>query len=135
MKLGHGDAPLARNLALATCALIPPSLWFLLKNPGTVHRLTGPCLLEAWTTIPCPTCGGTQAAWLIGHGRFTAALATNPLVTLALLVLAGWALGGLAATLVPRWRRRIEPAPGDGRRLVLVLGGLVLANWVYLVLT
>jgi len=135
LRLVRGDAPLARHLALATFVLIPVTFWFLLKNPGGVHDLAGPCLLEAWTDVPCPTCGGTKVAWLFGQGRILAALAVNPLVAVALLVLAGWALGGLMATLIPRWRRKIEPTPGDGRRLVIVLGGLVLANWVYLFLT
>ena len=135
MRLVRGDAPLARHLALATSVLIPATFWFLLKNPGGVHDLAGPCLLEAWTGAPCPTCGGTKVAWLLGQGEILAALATNPLVAVALMTLALWAVGGLVATLVPRWRRKIEPAPGDGRRLVIVLGGLFMANWVYLFLT
>lgn len=126
---------MARHLALATFVLFPVTFWFLLKNPGGVHDLAGPCLLDAWTGAPCPTCGGTKVAWLLGQGNIMAALTTNPLVAVALLVLAGWAVGGLVATLIPRWRRIIEPTPGDGRRLMIALGGLVLANWVYLFLT
>jgi hypothetical protein len=42
-------------------------------------------------------------------------------------------VGGLVATLVPRWRLRVDAPPGLGRRVAVVVASLVLANWIYLV--
>jgi hypothetical protein len=70
----------------------------------------------------------------LGRGRFLAALSANPLVTILTMAAAVWALGGLVMTLRPRWQRRIEAAPGDGRRLVVVLALLAMASWVWILL-
>lgn len=135
MKLLPGDAPLARRLAVAVAALAPLVIWWLRRDPTAPTDLATPCLLRAVTGVPCPTCGGTRAAIALAQGRPLAALADNPLVTVVVAATVVWAVCGIVATLVPRWRRRIERSPGDGRRLVLLALGLVAANWVWLIAT
>ena len=84
-----------------------------------------PCIFHAFTGWPCPGCGATRALRALAHFDFGGALAMNPLLTVALVV----GLGGAAL----RWVG-VRPA---GLRwspwLIVVLVGLVLLNWAYLI--
>lgn len=81
------------------------------------HRMTG---------YPCPTCGGTRATFALARGDVFGALTLNPLVTVGVPVFAWW-LAFVAIT--GRAPRRLDT---HSRRLWTVVGGLFLANWVYL---
>jgi hypothetical protein len=126
VRIRRGDAPLARWLAVASLALLVPAALLLQRAPE-------PCFLRDQLGIPCPTCGGTRALAALAAGQFGEALARNPLVAVGCLALAAWALWGLAATLVPRWRVTVEASPSLGRRLPWIGLGLVAANWIYLI--
>jgi hypothetical protein len=89
------------------------------------------CLFKALTGLPCPTCGSTRAVGRLVHLDVTGALAMNPLTTLAVGVLAVWALCDFA--LLARGRAlEVEL----GRPLSRLVRGLavvvVVANWLYL---
>ena len=114
-------------------------LWFgtacglILLSPLGSHlsRWLPVCAFKQWLGLPCPACGTTRSALALAHFDLTAALAVNPLITLA------WALrvgGGLLAGLLVLAGRQVpEPPsrlPAWARVGVVVL---VLANWAYLV--
>jgi hypothetical protein len=90
------------------------------------------CPLHALTGVPCPTCGSTRAALALSHGDIAAALAFNPLVTLA-------AVGAFAvALLAPLWVALHGPVPkgdhaGASRALRVAIAGALLVNWFYLI--
>ena len=68
---------------------------------------------------------------LLGDGDLGAALAAHPVAVLAVFALAMAAAWAVLATLWPRWRRRAEGEPGDGRRLLVGLLLLVGLSWVW----
>ena len=89
------------------------------------------CPFRALTGVPCPTCYGTRAMLAATSGRWLAALRLNPLVAvggIGLFAYVPWATG----TVVGSWRR-----PRFSQSFVAMAGwigaGLVLANWVYLI--
>jgi hypothetical protein len=131
VKLVRGDAPLGRAVAVSLAVLIPLGLWWLHAHPGALNSAAGPCRFEQLVGLPCPTCGATGALLALARGDLGEALARHPLVTLAVVGLAVWSAWGLAATIVPRWRRRLELDPGDGRRVVWSVLGLVAASWAW----
>ena len=135
MKLAAGDQPLARRMAVATALMLPAVGWWLNAHPGALATLVGPCRLHLLTGIPCPTCGGTHAVARLASGHPLSALATNPLVTVATLGLAAWAILGVITTVVPRWRRQLVASPGDGRRLAVLAVVLLALDWLWLLTT
>ena len=91
------------------------------------------CAFRSLTGIPCPTCGTTHAAVALLHGQVGIALAANPLMTLLGIV---FCAGGVIA---PVWALARGPVPvlpsPLPRRLRLLAVAVVLANWLYLVMT
>jgi len=127
MRFRPGDAPLARQLAVATLVVLPVGLWWMRQFPSALP----PCLMRSVWGVPCPTCGSTRAWLALSEGRPLAAITANPLVTIVTLALMVWAVGGLAVTLVPRWRLTLEASPGEGRRFLLVTIVAILASWLW----
>lgn len=89
------------------------------------------CGLRVTTGIPCVACGGTRSMMALAHGRFTEALAFNPLLFLGVILAVLWLLFTLVRVFV---FRQVEPRP---RRLPIraIVTGVVLlflANWIYL---
>ncbi len=88
------------------------------------------CPVKSVAGVPCPTCGGTRATLALAMLDPATALAMNPGVTIAWLVLL---VGGLAALGLAISDR---PLPGLPRTLPVPvrLGAvaLVAANWLYL---
>ena len=110
----------------------------LLLITATLERAVGVslelCLFRRTTSLPCPTCGGTRAVFLILEGRLGEAFLMNPLLV-SLVTIAGlWVAGSFLSR---RWLPVGLPrsiSHGSGR---WAWGSLVLAfalNWVYLVL-
>ena len=135
MKLAAGDMPLVRWLGLAAAAATGFAVWLQQADPDLMARLTGACELRRLLNIPCPTCGTTRVVAAIGRGELMAALSANPLATLVILGIVVWGLIAVIVTVAPRGRRRLVLARGEGRLLAVSGAILVLANWLWLVLS
>jgi hypothetical protein len=89
------------------------------------------CIFRELTGLPCPGCGSTRAGLAILRGDLLAALAFNPLMTLALLGVGLWlgvrfATGRLPSVAWPRWWPWLALPAG--------LAALA-ANWWYVIAT
>lgn len=83
-------------------------------DPGAADSMLPPCPLLALTGLYCPGCGSTRALHALLHGDLAQAMAMNPLLVIALPVLAtmtlnaaGWAPGHGERL----WRRIGNPKP------------------------
>lgn len=86
------------------------------------------CPLRRFTGVPCPLCGATRAGLCLLRGDLAGAFALQPLVTIA-------AFAVPLAFLVRRWITFKLPRSAVGKwSLALVAGGLVAANWAYLIM-
>jgi len=98
---------------------------------ATVAARLWVCPFRAAVTIPCPSCGTTRAALALIQFDLVAALALNPLATLAIVGLIGGGLiAGLAALLghgVPALK---VPLPAAIRLTAIAV---LIANWVYVI--
>ncbi len=87
-----------------------------------------PCVFRLVTGQPCFLCGGSRASFLLLSGQPVKAMAMNPLVAVGVPF--------AAVLLVVRvlFRGRVEIVGGRARAMFwLFLLGLVLVNWVYLI--
>ena len=130
---GHGIAierssrePLWWVLALLAAAAIARLMmqWKVVLPACNFKRLTG---------LPCPLCGGTRAMRSLADLDFGTAFHFNPLVVLAafaiLVWFAFWSLDRFRERpVLPRIKSRLRRWP-----VWWIVGGLVLANWVYLI--
>jgi hypothetical protein len=93
----------------------------------------GSCTFRRLTGIPCPTCGTTRTALALLDLDLGAAIAVNPLATLVGVV---FIVGGWAALV---WVLLRGPVPVSGlhwsRLWTAATIGLVLINWIYLIVT
>ncbi|MCH9650763.1 MAG: DUF2752 domain-containing protein [Deltaproteobacteria bacterium] len=90
------------------------------------------CQFKAILGLPCPGCGTTRSALALSHFDVSAALAANPLATLAW---AGLIFGGLLAGVLALADRRVPELPSRlpvSWRWTITLA--LAANWVYLVI-
>jgi len=115
------------GLWAATAAASLAGALFLHKGAAS----TPACVFRSITGLACPTCGVTRAAGLLIDGRPAAALALNPLATLAGLL---FVVAGLAA---PLWVAFRGPVPARldrlPRALRVVAALLFVLNWIWLV--
>ena len=92
------------------------------------------CQFRNLTGVPCPLCGGTRAMRSIAELDPLAAVQLNPLVFLAGVTILLWAVFSFAG----RWLEitALEAVTKRLRRLPLlpVALGLILLNWLYLIL-
>jgi hypothetical protein len=83
--------------------------------------------------IPCVGCGGTRSMRALSEGKLTEATRFNPAVVMGVLVSVAWVAAGWTRYL----RGALPPSiPEQNRRLkrnLLVAGGLLLLNWIYLI--
>jgi hypothetical protein len=84
--------------------------------------------------IPCVGCGGTRSMRALSRGKIVEAARFNPGVVTGVMFSFGWvALGcaryqlGISPPSISEQNRRL-------RRNSLVVGGLLLLNWIYLLL-
>ncbi|HET9316655.1 MAG TPA: DUF2752 domain-containing protein [Vicinamibacteria bacterium] len=90
------------------------------------------CYFKLFTGYPCLTCGGTRAAMRLLVLDPAGALAMNPLVTVAGLLVAAWGLADLVL-LTRRRALRVELGPRAMRVLQVAVPLAVVANWIYLI--
>lgn len=92
------------------------------------------CQFRNLTGVPCPLCGGTRAMRSIAELDPLAAVQLNPLVFLAGVTILLWAV----FSFTDRWLgiHALEAVTNRLRRLPLfpVALGLILLNWLYLIL-
>ena len=112
------------------------ALAVLLLRPfwGALLDAAPACRFQQWTGWPCLTCGSSRSVQGLLTGDWGAALSSNPLTTITLILfLAGGAAAGL-------WLLGLGPEfkglpPKAARRLVLGWLLVLVGNWVYLLLT
>ena len=101
---------------------------------GLLHldRLKLPlCYVKAFTGLPCPSCGSTRAVGRLFALDVPGAFAMNPLMALAAVTLAAWAVADLV--LLPR-RLVLGLEVGKPTGAVLRIAAVValVLNWTYL---
>lgn len=123
----RGGRPL--GAILASCGLLAGALVLLLH----LDRLPFPvCLFKQITGLPCLSCGGTRALGQLALFHVEAALRVNPLAMLVSVSVLAW--GAADAALLPSGRALGLELSAPARRVARVAAlGLLLANWVYLV--
>jgi Protein of unknown function (DUF2752) len=100
---------------------------------GLDHLPFTVCLFKSLTGLPCPTCGSTRAVGRLVHLDVAGAIAMNPLTTIAIVVVAIWALCDFG--LLTRGRALDVEVGKPLSRLVRTLAvAAVAANWLYLLL-
>jgi hypothetical protein len=116
----------APTLLLGSGALA--TAWLLSRvDPNAAGSLLPPCPLHALTGLYCPGCGSTRALHALLQGDVPGAMAMNPLLVIALPLLAAMALnaaGWRPAGMQWLWRVLGRPLPW----LVVLLGYAVLRN-------
>jgi hypothetical protein len=93
------------------------------------------CHFKQFTGAPCPFCGGTRTLRSAAELDLWAAFQFNPLIFLAGVAVLGW----FALWLIDRFRHdKLQPRIQSWFQcwpVWWIAGGLVLANWVYLIQT
>ena len=103
----------------------------MLVAQGCLRLALPACLFKSWLALPCPTCGTTRAALALARFDVAAALAVNPLATVAWITLIG---GGLVAGLMAAADRPLSaPRLRPTRPLRAAIAVALLLNWAYLV--
>ena len=115
-------------LAAAACALGASAVILL----GAYKLSMIVCYFKLFTGHPCLTCGGTRAAMRLLLLDPAGALAMNPLVTVAGVLLAAWGAADIVL-LMRRRALRVELGPGAMRVLRIAIPVAVVANWIYLI--
>jgi len=101
--------------------------WLSLGLPWPV------CWFRHSLGVPCPTCGATRSALALAHGDIGLALRTNPLMCLIYLGIIIFDLYAVAVLLFRTKRLRLDRIPLQVQRILrVVVVGLVIGNWIYL---
>jgi len=110
-------------LAVAA-ALVAVALW----SPSLLLRLAH-CPWRSLTGIPCPTCGGTEAAVHLAGGHWSAAWRANPLAPLLVILVVLWAGWSLAAAFLPALRLQVELTPAERKAARIGTALLIVGLW------
>jgi hypothetical protein len=103
--------------------------WLALRLPWPV------CLFRHTFGVPCPTCGATRSALALAHGDIGLAFRTNPLMCLVYLGMIIFDVYAITVLVFRMNRLRLHPIPLQVQRVLRVITvGLVIGNWIYLLL-
>lgn len=103
------------------------ALLLLRFDPNAAGSVLPPCPFLALTGWLCPGCGSTRALHALLHGDVAQAMSMNPLLVVAMPLLAWMSLS--AAGLPVPWRRVVMPWAANPKLwLVVLLGFAVLRN-------
>ena len=93
------------------------------------------CAFQGMTGVPCLTCGATRSIVGLASGNILDSLSINPLISLAIIAGLSLFLYSLCTLLfnLPRKGFSFSHREKSILRIAAVL--LVLANWVYLIVT
>jgi len=130
VRLIKEQSPLPRLLALPLLILMAGALIAARLFPELVFGLAH-CPMRDITGVPCPTCGGTHSAVSLAAGRWTDALLANPVTLLAMGLLVIWAVYGLGATVIPRWRRSLYLSAGEKKAARIGAAVLFVMAWLW----
>lgn len=97
-------------------------------------RLAPPCTFYALTGLPCPSCGATRSAVFLAEGHWLDSLRVNPLFFGAYVALLLWAFAALSLAVSNR-ELRVTMSKWEKRALRIAAAVVVIANWLYLVLS
>ncbi len=103
------------------------SVWLVAAQPWFLL-----CPFKRLTGLPCPTCGSGRALRELLALHPLAALAWNPLVTLASVGIGVFVIYAVLTRLLGWKRLRLE-LDGDRTRLGLGIVVSLLLNWIYLI--
>jgi hypothetical protein len=106
-------------------ALVAVAAWAPDLLLGVAH-----CPWRDATGLPCPTCGGTEAAVRLAHGQWAAAWRTNPLAPLLVLGVVAWGAWALAAAWLPALR--VRPLLGPREKKAARMGAALLLALLWL---
>ncbi len=130
LRLVAERSPFPRLLVFPLLMMVAMFVTLARVNADLLLR-SAHCALREGLKIPCPTCGGTVAAIRLSEGRPLAALAANPLVTVAVFAGGLWCLHAVVATFAPRWRRALAVDRGAVLAIRWSVVVLLLLNWFY----
>lgn len=130
MHLAPEKSSLGRLLVFPFGLLVLLGVALVRFQPDLVLRLAH-CPLRDMTGVPCPTCGGTQAAVALVQGRWVEAVAANPLVALGGLGLGLWILTGVTATVFPGLRRELVLTDREKKTARVLAVVLLVTSWLY----
>lgn len=133
MRIVPEQNSLARWLVVpflvAAGALVAGAVW----RPDLLLAVAH-CPWRDLTGIPCPTCGGTEAAMHLCRGRWTAAWQSNPLAPLLVGGVLLWAAWAAAATFLPALRVRLALAPREQKAARIGTALLIVLLWLHQIL-
>lgn len=130
MRMVPERHPIPRLLVFPFGLLACAGLYFAWRFPDVLSSIAR-CPFLDLTGIPCPTCGGTRASIGLVRGEWHEALAANPFVAVGLVMFGLWVVHGVAATLVPAWRREVVLTEGDKKAARITAWAALLAAWLW----
>ena len=94
------------------------------------------CVFHRLTGIPCPACGSFRCAEQLMAGHLWDAFLVQPLATLVVLVCVAFALYSWVVVILRLPRLRMEEVTRRQKwAMFLIVVALVVANWIYLLIT
>ena len=123
----------SRRITLSLWPTIVAGVWLgLVGATALFSHFTGRgvtlCLFKRLTGHPCAGCGSTRAVQAMAHGHVAEAITLNPLISVALIVVAAWLV--LRLGFGRRLQMRLSQTARRAAWAALVVA--FVSNWIYL---